>query len=659
MVSSACDSVAGALEEIAWAGAYPIMNEAQELAPVAPRRDNVSLTNLSRFTRWRRPLALWGIPVLLLPVLYWGGLVAWFQRDDFAMLSLRTLLASGRSLSWVLFAPVAQGTIRTLSERLFYVSFSALFGLNSLPYRAAAFLTFATALMLLQGVCSKLTGSRAAGFWAAIFWLVNSALAIPLSWTAEYYELLCAFFFLLDFWLLIRYAETGERRFYIAQWVTFLAGFGVLELNVVYPALATVYALCYVPRLLRKVLPLFAVSFAYMAVHIAVAPLPAAGPYTLYWDWHVFQTLATFSAWALGPAWLSLVGVHSLFLRFVLTALLGAGLISFAVCKLRQRQWRVLLFPAWFVIVLSPLLPLRQHVSYEYLTVPLIGLAMWAGAAVVAGFEAGSWKRVATVLLLATYIGVSIPIGHSLTRLYHDRSIRARDLVFGVAALNETRPDSIVILKGVSAEMFDDTIYPRALQLAGVREVYVVSDGDERRIIAGRTLDSAASFLIDGARERDLLAEGRAVVYDVSNGVRDVTAESGIASRIEMGDTTRAKQLGPSWYPREGSYRWMPKRASVMLRRPRELGEKLYLKGYCPAAALRTGPLAVEVRVDGEKLPLVSVQKPNAEFSFSLPLPAEAKGKAKIVVEVEVGRTFHAPGDNRELGLVFSSMEIR
>jgi len=607
--------------------------------------------------------------VLLLPVLYWGGLTAWFQRDDFALLSLRTLLASGRSLGSILLAPVAQGTIRVLSERVFYLSFSTLFGLNALPYRATAFLTFAAALVLLQQVCAKLIGSRAAGFWAAIFWLVNSALAIPLSWTAVYYELLCAFFFLLDFWLLIRYAETGERRFYIAEWVTFLAGFGVLELNVVYPALATVYALCYAPRLLRKVLPLFALSFAYMAVHLVAAPLQAAGPYKLYWDWHILQTLATYAALALGPAWLSLVGVHSLFLRIVLTALLGAGLISFLAWKLRQRQWQTLLFPAWFVIVLSPLLPLRQHVSYEYLTVPLIGLVMWAGAAVVAGFEARAWKRIAAVLLLATYIGVSIPIGNSVMRIYHDRSIRAEDLVYGAASLNETRPDSVVLLKGVGTEMFVDTIYFRALQLAGVREVYVVSDGDQRGIIAGRLFESAASFFIDGARERELLAQGRAVLYDVSNGVRDVTAESraalggapenDLASRVEMGDDRHADQLGPSWYPREGSYRRMPKRASVILHGPGAPGEKLYLKGYCPAAALQGSALAVDVSVDGEKLPVVWVRKPDAEFSFSFPLPAEATGKAKIVIEVEISRTFQAPGDKRELGLVFASVEIR
>lgn len=617
-----------------------------------------SLTNASRSMRWRGPLVILGIPVLLLPALYWGGLTAWFQRDDFALLSLRNLLANGRSLSWILFAPIAQGTIRTLSERVFYVSFSTVFGLNALPYRAAAFLTFAAALVLLQQVCAKLTGCRAAGFCAAILWLLNSALAIPLAWTAEYYELLCAFFFLLDFWLLIRYAEMGQRRFYIAQWLTFLAGFFVLELNVVYPALATVYAILYAPRLLRKVLPLFALSFAYSLVHIAVAPLPAAGPYKLFWDWHMLSTLATYTAWALGPAWLSLVGIHSLFLRVVVAGLLGAGLMSFLACRLRQRQWQTLMFPAWFVIVLSPLLPLRLHITYEYLTVPLIGLAMWAGAAVVSGFEARSWKRVATVLLLATYIGVSIPIGNSLTRLYHDRSIRARDLVYGLMSLKEARPDSIILLKGVSAEMFEDAIYPRALQLAGVREVYVVPE-DERTIMSSRPLAAAASFFIDSAREREMLAQGRAVVYDVGKGMRDVTVEYAIAPLIEMDDDTHANQLGPSWYPKEGKFRWMPKRASVVLRGPREPGEELHMKGYCPAAALQAGALAVEVSVDGHKLPIVWVRKPDAEFSFSLVLPSEAAGKAQVAIEVEISRTFRAPGDTRELGLVFSSLEIR
>ena len=60
---------------------------------------------------------------------------------------------------------------------------------------------------MLRSVATKLTGSREAGFWAAIVWTVNSALAIPLAWGAVYYELLWPFWLLLTFWLLLRYVD--------------------------------------------------------------------------------------------------------------------------------------------------------------------------------------------------------------------------------------------------------------------------------------------------------------------------------------------------------------------------------------------------------------------------------------------------------------------
>ena len=51
------------------------------------------------------------------------------------------------------------------------------------------------------------------------------------------------FFILLAFRLFLAYIDTGQRKYWIWQWVVFLLGFGVLELNVVYPALAAGYAL--------------------------------------------------------------------------------------------------------------------------------------------------------------------------------------------------------------------------------------------------------------------------------------------------------------------------------------------------------------------------------------------------------------------------------
>ncbi len=207
-----------------------------------------------------------------------------------------------------------------------------------------------------------------------------------------------------------------------------------------------------------------------------------------------------------------------------------------------------------------------------------------------------------------------------------------------------------MLLKGVSTELFDDAIYPGALRLAGVREVYLV----------GAPFKSAETFFIDPVTEHQALAEHRAVVFDVSHGIRDVTTEAPpsneLATHVDLGSDSH--QLGPTWYPSEGHYRWMPKHASVTLRGPHAPGENLYLKGFSPAAALREGPLALQISVDGQRLPSVWVRQPDSEFSLALALPADATGKATLLIDLELSRTFRTPPDQRQLGLAFTTIEI-
>jgi hypothetical protein len=216
----------------------------------------------------------------------------------------------------------------------------------------------------------------------------------------------------------------------------------------------------------------------------------------------------------------------------------------------------------------------------------------------------------------------------------------------------------------VDNDQFEAAIYPGALRLAGISQVYVVSADKQEH----PQLRSSSGFYIDPARERDLLAQNKAVVYDVSHGVRDVTAgdrgtpptpSDGLPSRVDPGDDAYASQLGSTWYPNEGGYRWMPKRASVVLRGPGGSGEKLYIQGRCPAVVLLSGPLFVEVRIDGERLPRMSVTHPDRDFAFEFALPAKTIGKDAITVEVELSRTIRVPPDTRDLGLIITSFEIR
>jgi hypothetical protein len=566
------------------------------------------------------------------------------------------------SLTAALFHPFAQGTIRTLSERVYFLLLSHLFGMDPRPFRLVAFLTFVAAAVLLQLVGTRLSGSRAAGWLAAMLWTVNGALAIPFSWSSEYLELCFALFILLDVWLLLRFIDSGERRFLLAQWATFLVGFFVLELNVVYPALAAVVVFCCAPqsakKLMRVILPMFLASVVYMGIHFWVASLPATGPYKLYWDRHIVTTLFTYVNWSFGTGWLHLVGLDYRALRMGLAIPMAAGLCAVFVSKLRQRQWTVLVFPAWFVIALAPLLPLRFHTDYEYLVVPLIGIAIWGAAAIVDGWSAGGWKRTSALLLLTIYLVVEVPVGLAVTASFHDRSIRIRDLFQRIQILTRDRPDRMVLLKGVNEETFNDVLYHRAFRLIGVDNVYVLPENQTQL----RNLPSdAASFFLSPDVDRQEL--NGAAVFDLSGGnVTDVTAQfksSILSSTVDLGNDLHVGQLGPTWYPREGSYRWMPKQATVTLAGPVSPSEKLYLKGYSPASAVRNGPVKLSVSAEGEFLRSVSVSQADASIDLSFELPDKLIGRPAVVVQLELDKTFRAPGDSRDLGLIFSLVEIR
>ena len=72
--------------------------------------------------------------------------------DDFAWLSLHLEVVDFKSFLSALFRPLAQGTIRPWSERLFFFAGWRLFGMEAAPYRAIAFATMFLNLALLAGV---------------------------------------------------------------------------------------------------------------------------------------------------------------------------------------------------------------------------------------------------------------------------------------------------------------------------------------------------------------------------------------------------------------------------------------------------------------------------------------------------------------------------
>jgi hypothetical protein len=213
-------------------------------------------------------------------------------------------------------------------------------------------------------------------------------------------------------------------------------------------------------------------------------------------------------------------------------------------------------------------------------------------------------------------------------------------------------------------------VYDRPFGLFGAEEVYLAPE-DRGAVVRDSWLGvPPPEFYADPAIASNALAQNQALVLDVSGEtVRDITAHyrpaaniqesDRIPSRVDLGDELQAGQLGPTWYPNEGGFRWMPKRATVTLRGPRTPAEKLYITGTCPAAALKPGPLKVQISVDGEKLAPAWIRQPQEQFSFTFELAPQFIGRSSVEISVELDRTFFVPPDSRELGLAFRYFEIR
>lgn len=609
----------------------------------------------------------WSIPPLFCLAFYWYGLKAWFQMDDFAWLGLHRLVYDFDTFVDTVFQPMAQGTIRPLSERLFFLGFWHWFGMEALPYRALVFGTQFANLALITIVTRRLTGSAAAGFVSPLLWLVSPVLYESMSWTSAYNQILCALFLLTAFYFLLRWLEAGRKRYYAAMWIAFLLGFGALELNVVFPAIAAVYVLIFARKYLAGIVPMFAVSAAYAVLHRSVASGRGGSTYAM--NLHALSMLSvfwqyvqlTFSAEALArvsdvPQWALLTAG-------------GVALTGLIVFMLHKRNGMVLFLLAWFVITIGPYLPLSNHVSDYYLTVPVIGLAIMGAWGIVSALQAGVTARAIAVCALLSFAIPCAVYARYMTKNNFNNSLRVRSLVRGLAAAHRLHPDKAIILAGVDGELFRLGINDRPqIALGWTTGLYVTSELRET-LEAHSSTGDIGDFLLSEGVIRSGIHQGAAVVYDVSQSrLRNVTRNYerllSLKGILPLPNAIHAGSRLYSQFLKEGFYRqvagdvWSRKTGTVEMRGPTASPAKLRVLAYVTPLHTGNGPLAVRAYVNGSAIGERQIPQGQTDCRLSFDLPETIVGQPAILVSIEVDRTVVSPPDPRQLGLLFGSIEI-
>jgi hypothetical protein len=600
-------------------------------------------------------------------VVHQFALKTWFFQDDFAWLGLRLGINSPHDLVLVLFSPKAEGTIRTLSERLYFLIFPALFELNVVPLKVWTFLTELANIALLIQITRRLTSSPLAGFFAAILWTANTGLALALGWSSAYNEIAFAFVILLAFRLFLQHIDTGKRKYWFWQWVVFLLGFGVLELNVIYPALAAGYALCCARSYFRRTLYLFIPSILFIAAHFAFIPAPSDPHYKMYFGSSTLTMLWTYWAYTLAGLRDDQSNQHLFWPGLSVTIAITLTLVVFAASKLRRRDWLPVFLLGWFLVVISPILPLRDHFTEYYVVAPSIGLAILGAWALA---SARGPTSVVAGALAALYLALSITGLHTTEKYFYNRARPMKYIVQGLKSLPQAETSKVILIDGVDNELFWSGISDDPFRLLGISRVYL-TPGSEAFINPHAEWGGISRFVIGLDDALALLSNHQGVVFRLQGReLDDITASYLARVRfaldhpefVAVADPLYRNRLGPTWYQIEQDFRWMPKSATVKMAGPKTPGPNLVVTGYCPAAVLAQGPLEVSFRGDGIQIGSATLNTPNQNFELKLPLPAALIGRASMEIEVEVNHTTRASAsgnDPRALGLVLQTFTIR
>ncbi len=417
-------------------------------------------------------------------ILFWRAPFTWFFKDDFAWLGLPMDIDHASDLWKVLFSPMAQGTVRLFSERLYFLIFGSLFemnafSINAVPFHVCALLTWFADLALAAAIGARLTGSRMAGLAAAILWTCHAATVLPLMWASGYNQILCALCILTAFYARLRWIDDRRGRWLGLEWGAYLAGFGALEIIVIYPAIALLHALCFGVRAERNdrkywinPLALFIPALVFSAAHFLLVP-PSIGPYVLAVDRRLPATFLNYLNWAIAPGSIGdLVGGWR-WVALISAPVIGIALLVFSARRLRERNWLPLFCVGWFVLFLLPVLPLPDHRSDYYLISPVLGLAWLAGWAIASAWNmAGDARsviaaRVVVVAAAAAYLSGSTHQIEIASAWYYNNSTYMRNMMRAIDDVSKKHPGSPVIIAGVDEHLVQGGILDDPFRLFG------------------------------------------------------------------------------------------------------------------------------------------------------------------------------------------------
>ncbi|MGH9627128.1 MAG: hypothetical protein ACRD7E_02015, partial [Bryobacteraceae bacterium] len=381
------------------------------------------------------------------------------------------------------------------------------------------------------------------------------------------------------------------------------------------------------------------------------------------------STFATYLRWVLGADRVARAEFLPVTPFLLMEAIVLLALTGFITWKIRRRDWLVLFFSGWFLIALAPLLPLKNHISDYYLTIPSLGFAMLGGWALAAAWRTSVLAGAGACGVALLYAIPSAWLSWNGAEYARYQSHRVRAFVQRVAYAHKLHPDKIILLRGLDAELFWTAFYGDPFRIFGLRRIYMTAETEPLIEPLPASGSISQYFLADAVAKR-AISRKQAVVYErkgdrlrnvtqIFSSLLSIRSNPGLPKWVDVGLPAFEGQLGEGWYQIEDrGFRWMQKRAELTMGRPAAEECRLLVSGFAPVQQLQDGLLRLTVSIDGIPFPPERIDASNREFTFSYDLPRHSAEQEAVEIALEVDRTLSVPGDRRSLGLALGTFSI-
>lgn len=309
-----------------------------------------------------------------------------------------------------------------------------------------------------------------------------------------------------------------------------------------------------------------------------------------------------------------------------------------------------------WLFLLSPMLPVTNHITDYYLTAPLCGAALLLATGIAAFPRTG-------LLFAALLTAIALPASRSQGRQNVDRGLNMLAVVTGVAQIQSAHPGKTILLTGVTDALFWSGVYDRPFQLAGAPATCLAPETaaalyPHPELFRPEDYSITTGALAAGLERQQILVyqvNGRQLLPVTWRYRLSLAGKQPGTPRIDFRNPVYSSFLGREWHEREGNFRWMPQSATVSLAGQ---GTAVLVHGFAASAQFTHSPeLKVTAHWDETRLGTQTIRENPAEFTIGFALPPRRENSGRF--RLTVNPITRVPGDPRELGLAVTSIEMK